>query len=322
MTNFLVSSAGRRGALVQILKGIARDLGGGKVMAIDASPMSAAGHLADHFEIVPRINSGDFVDSVLEVASRNHIDVIIPTIDPEISLYAESRERFAQRRIDVWAPSLSTANLGFDKWALFNWLRANSIPTVETFEATDPTWKLIDGPVVAKPRSGSSSVGVICAASIDELPAGLSEDYIVQRMATGVELTVDFGVDRAGNFLGAVPRQRLEVRAGEVSKGVTVRVPEAERITELLAAELPGMYGVANVQMFFDEDSGTANVIEINPRFGGGYPLAHAAGADFVTALLEPAPVSTRPKLEWSSGMTMLRYDSAIFLSDTASELR
>ena len=310
MTNFLVSSAGRRGALVDILKSVAMKHGGGRVVAIDASPLSAAGHLADHFETVPRVDSRDFVESVLDVVSRNAVDVVIPTIDSEIARYAENRERFAQEGADVWAPSAESARLTLDKWDLFNWLTENDVPTVETFQADDSRWRTIEGPVVAKPRSGSSSLGIHLKASVDDLPSDLSSDYIVQARAAGVELTVDFGVDREGRFLGAVPRQRLEVRAGEVSKAVTVPNPEAERIAEALATELPGMYGVANVQMFFDPDAGSAKVIEVNPRFGGGYPLSHAAGADFITAMLESSP----SRLTWEAGLTMLRFDSAVFV--------
>ena len=321
MTNFMVSSAGRRGALVEILTKVARSRGGGKVIAVDASPLSAAGQLADHFEIVPRIDSEDFIDSVLDVASRHAVDVIIPTIDPEIALYAENRELFRDAGVDVWAPSPACALLGFDKWLLFDWLRSHGIPTVETFQLGDPTWRTLEGPVVAKPRSGSSSIGVWKAGSVQELPPGLTEDYIIQTLARGVELTVDFAVNSDGRFLGSVPRQRLEVRAGEVAKALTVRAPRAEETAEQLAKELPGMYGVANVQMFFDEQSGGVNVIEINPRFGGGYPLSHAAGADFVTAMLDVRQSEAKFPLTWEAGLTMLRYDSAVFVRGIGAAL-
>lgn len=313
MTSFLVSSAGRRGALVGILQSIASATGG-RVVAIDASPFSAAGHLADHFETVPRVDRPEFIESVLDVVSRHAVDVVIPTIDVEVAPYAENRDRFGELGADVWAPSTGSAHLTSDKWRLFTWLTEHRVPTVETFQIHDPGWSTIEGPVVVKPRTGSSSKGVMHYSSAADVPAHLTPEHIVQAVATGVELTVDFGVDREGRFLGAVPRQRLEVRAGEVSKAVTVRHPEAARIAEALATELPGMYGVANVQMFVDTDTGRAKVIEVNPRFGGGYPLTHAAGADFISALLEPTSTMPRPVVEWDTGLTMLRYDSAVFV--------
>ena len=130
---------------------------------------------------------------------------------------------------------------------------------------------------------------------------------------------MDFAVQGNGRCLGAVPRQRLETRAGEVSKGVTVRIPEVEQITQELAARLPGMYGVGNVQLFFDANSRSTKVIEINPRFGGGYPLSHAAGADFITGMLEPRRDVDLPPLTWEAGVTMLRYDAEVFVRDKSN---
>ena len=316
MTSFLVSSAGRRGALVVILKSIAHQTGG-TVTATDASPLSAAGQLADQFELVPRLDTDGFVDAVLDVAKRNAADVVVPTIDPEIAVYALNRDRFAESGIDVWGPSSETARLGFDKWLFYAWLVKHGIPTVTTYQASDIRWRELRGPVVAKPRSGSSSVGITFRPSVDGLPTHMPNDYIVQTVATGVEITVDFAI-KDGQFLGAVPRQRLETRAGEVSKGVTVRIPEVEQVAHDLAVRLPGMYGVGNIQMFFDAKTRSAKVIEINPRFGGGYPLTHAAGADFVTAMLDPGLGRIQLPLKWDSDVTMLRYDDAVFVRNTA----
>lgn len=314
MTNFLVSSAGRRGALVEILKSIAQPAGG-EVTAIDMSPLSAAGHLADRLELVPRVDAAEFVDAVLDIAVRHDIDVVIPTIDPEIEVFARSRDVFAQHGVDVWAPSVRTAQLGFDKWDLHSWLVTHDFPTVATHQAGDPACRALEGPLVAKPRSGSSSIGVMLGLTADTIPADLARDFIVQSRAPGIELTVDFGVGADGQFLGAVPRHRLETRAGEVSKGVTVRNAKVEDLAERVAMSLPGMYGVANLQMFFDAESDQAVVIEINPRFGGGYPLSHAAGADLITAMLESHSRSaTRVPVDWEAGVTMLRYDDAVFL--------
>lgn len=55
-------------------------------------------------------------------------------------------------------------------------------------------------------------------------------------------------------------------------------------------------------------------VIEINARFGGGYPLAHEAGAHFADWLLqEQAGMALQANDDWREGVTMLRYDDAVF---------
>ena len=92
---------------------------------------------------------------------------------------------------------------------------------------------------------------------------------------------------RDGRCVCSVPRRRLAVRAGEVEKGVTVRDQALERLARRIAEALPGAYGVLNVQIFVDPVAGEPRVIEINARYGGGFPLAFQAGARFPAWTIE-----------------------------------
>jgi len=141
------------------------------------------------------------------------------------------------------------------------------------------------------------------------------EDLVVEEIARGFEYTVNVFVNREGRCVCAVPHRRLEVRAGEVSKGVTVRHRKMMEFASLVSERLPGAYGPLNLQGFLSSDD-EFRVTEINPRFGGGYPLAHQAGADFPRWLIEewlglPSSASFDG---WQDGLAMLRYDSAVFL--------
>jgi carbamoyl-phosphate synthase large subunit len=116
-----------------------------------------------------------------------------------------------------------------------------------------------------------------------------------------------------------VPRRRLETRAGEISKGYTVRDPELERWGRRVAERLPGAWGPITLQCFRRPDQSLA-FIEINPRFGGGFPLAWRAGADYPRWLLEWALglPSTASAEAWRGNVAMLRYDDAVFVPGDA----
>lgn len=307
---WLVSSAGRRGSLVRILQQLSP---GSRVVATDRSQLSAAGHLADAFEQVPSATDEEFIPRTLDIATRYGVDVIIPTIDPEIEVYAKNRDLFAAHGIDVWVSTPEVSRLGWDKWELYRWLREQGLPTVDTVQISDLPMAGLQGPVVAKPRSGSAGIGVLIADSTEDLdPSKLDIGYIVQSRAPGVEVTVDFAVGGDGRVLGIVPRRRIEVRGGEVSKGVTVDYPAVIETARAVAERLPGAYGALNVQVFYDPSTEDVKVIEINPRFGGGYPLTHLAGANFIDALLRSARGEKFEELKWSSGTLLLRYDSEV----------
>jgi len=112
-----------------------------------------------------------------------------------------------------------------------------------------------------------------------------------------------------------VPRRRIEIRAGEVSKGRVVKhraiMERAANVVEKLRAGP----GVITVQVVLTED-GQMKFIEINPRFGGGAPLSIKAGADFPGWILQGL-TGGRPRIKFDGfkdGLTMLRYDAEVWL--------
>lgn len=284
----------------------------GLVAAVDVSPLSSAGLLADHFELVPQAADPDFLDRILEVCDAQRITDLVPTIDTELPYYAAARDRFAQRGVRLWVSSPDVVRLGMDKWAFHTWLTSHGLQSPRTFEAVRLLGEDLRGPVIAKPRGGSSSVGLLRFDSVEAaLRASLPEDYIVQEVAPGDEVTVDFAVGTTGDLLGVGLRRRLEVRAGEVSKAVTVDDPRLVASIEDFVATLPPAFGVLNVQLFVTPDR--VSFLELNPRFGGGFPLTWAAGARLPELVLDGGP-----RIDARSGVVMLRYDDAVFTDLTA----
>ena len=174
-------------------------------------------------------------------------------------------------------------------------------------------------PLVVKPRFGSAAHGVAIVGDTTALEvAARVGEVVVETVAAGTEHTIDVLVDRAGACVCAVPRRRIEVRAGEVSKAITVRSATLERLAADVSAALPGPFGALTIQVFVDEASGQLAIIELNARFGGGYPLSREAGADFPRWMLEDLVglPSTATADGWRDGLVMLRYDAAVFVRD------
>lgn len=319
--NVLISSAGRRVALLEIFREALVSVGGGRVFAADMTPLSSAYHSADGRFLVPRCTHPDFVPTVIEECRKRDIGLIIPTIDPELPVYAEARAEFERAGIVVAVSTPEVARIGGDKVLTHEWLRASELPTVRQAFLADALEDRAEWPFpfIAKPRGGSSAIGVTVVRSEAELAALAGRpDYIVQELAGGAEYTIDFWVDRSGTCRSVIPRKRLEVRSGEVSKAKTVRHEALHALAFDVARKLPGPYGVLNVQVFLDEGSGRLAVIEVNPRFGGGYPLAWQAGARYAEWLVKDVLGLSLPDQEeamaWRPGVVMLRYDAAVFL--------
>ena len=318
----LVSSAGRRGALVGILRRTLADLGlDGEIVASDMTPLSSAAQLADRRVVVPTQGDPSFIDATLEACRTHGVRLLVPTHDGELPLLAAARERFAEIGTTVSISAPATVAIGRDKALTHDWLVDHGFPTVrqaapaEVLAAPDGwSW-----PLFVKPREGSAGIGVRRVTDPADLARAVAgdggDDLVVQEVAPGREHTVDVLVLGDGRCVGAVPRRRIAVRAGEVEKGVTVRDPAIEGLARRVAEALPGAYGVLNVQIFVDPVQGDMRVIEINARYGGGFPLAYEAGAHYPAWTIEeilgrPSSVADR----WRNGLVMLRYDDAVFV--------
>jgi carbamoyl-phosphate synthase large subunit len=256
---------------------------------------------------------------VSEICRTQQIRVVVPTIDTELSFYAQNRERFANIGTTVLISAPEVIELTNDKRNTHAWLRREGLPTVRQAAAeevlSDPRdWAF---PLITKPPGGSSSVGVKVVQNLEQLRSALDgTDCLVQTLAPGKEYTVDFLADEDGKCICAIPRLRLETRGGEMSKGVTMKCRPVIELTEHLCTRLPGPYGVLNVQMFWEQDTGELNVIEINPRFGGGYPLSWEAGGKYPQWIIEEIlKIPTTASGDgWRDRLLMLRYDESIFV--------
>ncbi len=322
--NVLVSSAGRRVVLIRHLRSALHDLGlEGQVFAADLSFASSACQAADRAFPAPLFSSGTFVDDMLRLCEREQISLIVPTIDTELMFYAENRQRFADLGTTLCVSSPQTIEIGADKAKTHAWMIEHGHPVPRQARIADVLASPGDWPtpLIVKPARGSSSVGLSRVKSHDELTLiDKPERMVVESMASGDEYTIDVYIDRTGRPRCSVPRKRLETRGGEVSKGMTVRHRKLQDLAEQIAAQLPGAFGVINIQIFYDEKTHAMAVIEINPRFGGGYPLTHEAGAHCTHWLIEDClgrEVSAKPD-QWRDGLVMLRYDEAIYVDKQA----
>ena len=313
----LLLSAGRRVALLECFRGDARALGVDlRVLAVDMLPdLSAACSVADAAFAAPKCTLPEFAPFLLDLCHREGVDIVVPTIDTELPALARLAAPLASQGTRAIISSERIVSLAHDKLRTAEVLAQSGIPTPRTtdLDRLDPRDSGWVWPLLAKPKGGSSSVGVrtLAAPELASLPPG--SDLIVQERLVGEEHTVNMFFDMRGQLRAVVPHLRIETRAGEVSKAETVRDPQLTDIGWRLGAILQGARGALCFQTM-RRATGEPVVFEINARFGGGYPIAHRAGACFSKWLLEEtADLPSSANDDWKSGVRMLRYDAAVF---------
>ena len=318
--NILFEASGRRVSLVRAFRRALDETGiPGQTIAANADRRAAALYVADIAAIVPRISAPDYVEALIRLCRKHEVALLVPLIDPALPVLAARAADFERVGTRLMVSSPETIAIGADKTATGAFFRANGFRTPRIFSETEvAALGANDFPVFAKPAEGSSSIGAGSIRSAEELSIRRAADptLVVMELVRGEEFTIDVYVDFQGVPRCAVPRLRLETRAGEISKGITVRDEALIALSLEVACKLPGAIGCLTLQAFKVADGGYV-FIEINPRYGGGYPLSWHAGADYTRWMIEEAagvaPDFARGQA-FRANLGMLRYDDEIIV--------
>ncbi len=242
----------------------------------------------------------------LECLCRRHdIDIVIPFVDGGVAVAARLHERMPS--VFVPASSAELCESMFDKVAAADIFEKLSIDAPRTYRGGR-----VETPLIAKPRHGSASQGLIKIDNIDDLPsADTIGDYLIQqRFDRREEISVDCYVSIAGKNpepMAIVPRTRLEVAGGEVVRSITIDDAEVVAFVERALSAI-GLRGAVTVQLIRDDDTGRLYIMEINPRLGGGAVCSVHAGADIPGMILDEAMGVTCHRAPYRPGTEIARY--------------
>ena len=319
MKNILITSVGKRVVLVRMFQNEITALDkGGKVFTVDLNPQLApAGFVSDGCFPVSRCTSETYIDELLKICHDKQIGVIIPTIDTELLALSDNRQRFLVEGVDVVVSDSSFVRLCRDKRFTNDLFAPLGIPVPEIVDKYHPEF-----PMFAKPYDGSLSTNVHIIQNKGELTKEILDDpkllfmkYVDRKEYK--EFTVDMYYGKDGNVKGIVPRERIEVRAGEINKGIT-RKNSIVGFLKKRMGHLEGVRGCICLQLFYRESDHDIIGIEINPRFGGGFPLSYYAKANYVDYIIREYLMgdSIEYSEEWLDNTLTLRYDNDVIVYD------
>lgn len=316
--NILITSAGRRVSLVRSFqKEIKKINENAKVYATDANPiLSSACHVADDFFQVPRLDNPDYFKVLKQICIENNIGLVVPTIDTELLPMAQHKGGFLELGIRFLVSETEFIQKCRDKRKIHDFFTSHDVPIAKEYPKDD--YKL---PLFIKPLDGSRSVDTFVIKQESDLTEYhfkndklMFLEYIDHDEYE--EFTCDMYYDSENRLRCVVPRKRIEVRDGEVNKGLTLSnaiIPFLRQRMEVIE----GAIGCLTAQFFCHKEDDKVYGIEINPRFGGGYPLSYLAGANFPKWILEEYVLGNNiPDYfdSWEKNLLMLRYDDEVLV--------
>lgn len=301
---------------------VVRELAGREIftLACDINPYGAGLFLGSAAALVPPYTDPDYLEALLGLCREHGINGLISTMTEELSVLSEPAN-LAQLRdagISFWFPPKAAVDACLDKVAFARVTEAAGQPVPRTASGdVDAALAVVPGPWIVKPAFGRGSRDIYPAddpARVREVWPNVPEP-ILQTRLSGQEFTIDALVDHGGALIGAVPRMRLETKAGISTTGRTFDAPGLFELTADFLASL-GHRGPANIQGFIDETGGIA-FTEVNPRFSGALALSLAAGADLVGQYLAGmyGQPMDRAALAFRPGTVMVRYFQEVILA-------
>ena len=304
--NILFTCAGRRTYLLKYFKENLSE--GDKIIATDMQLSAPALQVADIKLQVPAVYAPEYIDITLNICEKQHVDVLISLNDLELPILAENKNLFEKLGVQVIVSGPDVIDICFDKNKTAQWVETLGLNAPKTYVRLDDAKKALQQgeihfPLFMKPRWGSGSIGLESIADMEELEiyyhllmkkikktilatASVGDEYIlIQEKLTGNEYGLDVMNDLSGNNAGVSVKQKLAMRAGETDKAVTVDNTELYRIGKMIGEHL---HHIGNLDVdIMQRANGDYCVLELNPRFGGGFPFSYEAGVNMPRAIIE-----------------------------------
>jgi carbamoyl-phosphate synthase large subunit len=304
----LFTCVGRRADIVS-----AFGAAGATTLATDSSELAPALYVADRRALVPRVDDPGYVAALAELVRVHEAELVVPLTDLDHRLLAARREELDAL---VLLPDLPTVERTADKYLAHVFFGEHGIPSPPTWlpEAVPAD---LEFPVLVKAREGFGANHIYRAhdrAELDFFLRYTTEPSMVQQVCRGTEFSIDVFCDLDGVCLNAVPRTMLHSTGGESVKGTTIKDWDLIHFAAGVAETLR-LRGPACIQCFREAD-GSHRVTDVNPRFGGAFPLPTAAGSRYPElALALAAGERPEPRLgDFQEGVVMSRYLAQIIL--------
>jgi carbamoyl-phosphate synthase large subunit len=314
--NILILSSGRRVELVNLFSKTLTEMKvNGKIICADSSNLAPALYYSDKAILIPNIFDKNYIDTIIKVCNDEKIAIVIPTIDTELLILSQNREKIElHTKAKVLISNIEDVKICRDKIVFGTYLKNHGFNTPYIYSSEEIANNSVVFPAFIKPKSGSSSIGAFSINNKEQLSAYINiiPDFMIQEYISGDEYTVDAFLDFSSKVITVVPRLRLSTRSGEISKGKIVKdkhiISEVKRLLNTF-----NFIGHVTIQLKLDK--GTISFIEINPRFGGGAPMSIEAGANSCSNIVK---ILNNEELEYNEnytdGLIFLRYDQSIFI--------
>lgn len=305
--NILLTSVGRRAYIIDYLRDIYKNLGlSGNIVATNSDMNTTAMSVADKAFESPLIYDKEYIPFLLEICKNEKIDILISLFDIDLMILAKNKAEFEALGVKVIVSNEDVINICNDKFEMLEYLKKINMPVPETYLDLDKAIEYADfdkKTYILKPRWGMGSLSIFEAEDKKELEvlyekakrsiqksylrfesnADMNRAILIQEKIKGDEFGLDIFNDLEGENLSVTVKRKYAMRSGETDIAEVIKNSELEDVGKKIAKSLSH---IGNLDMDILLSDGKAYIIDMNARFGGGYPFTHNAGVNELEAII------------------------------------
>ncbi|MEG2349585.1 MAG: ATP-grasp domain-containing protein [Hungatella sp.] len=305
--NLLLTSVGRRSYLVRYFKEVIGE--GGVVCAANSSDLSPAFAAADRTVVTPLIYDDHYIPFLLDYCKKENIQVLLSLFDIDLPILSRHKAEFAAQGVQVIVSDPEVIDVCNDKLLMSIFLRERDFATPDCYLSVEEAKEAVEEgslcyPVMIKPRWGMGSLAIYQADNEEELEvfyqkskreigrsylkyeseADLEHAVLIQQRIGGQEYGLDVIQDLNRIYQTTIVKEKIAMRSGETDCARVVELPNLRELGAKIGLELGH---IANLDMDIILSDGIPYIIDMNARFGGGYPYSHMAGVNLPRVILD-----------------------------------
>lgn len=304
--NILLTSVGRRSYLVEYFRKALKE--DDRIIVSNANAMTTAMQMADKSYVSPIIYDKEYIPFIKDICKKENIDILLSLFDIDLPVLSAHKEEFKELGVRMIISDKSIVDICNDKLRMCEYLKDRGfyIPDTYTDISDENVKKSISAshPYMVKPRWGMGSIGIYQAEDFKELDifykrvnkdisssylrfesaADIDRAVLIQEKIEGIEYGLDIINDLEGNYINTVVKEKIAMRAGETDIARVIDYPLLKELGKCISKNL---HHIANLDMDVIVKDERAYIIDMNVRFGGGYPFTHMAGVNLVKAIIK-----------------------------------
>ncbi|MEG2700526.1 MAG: ATP-grasp domain-containing protein, partial [Hungatella sp.] len=250
-----------------------------------------------------------YIPFLLDYCKKENIQVLLSLFDIDLPILSRHKAEFAAQGVQVIVSDPEVIDVCNDKLLMSIFLRERDFATPDCYLSVEEAKEAVEEgslcyPVMIKPRWGMGSLAIYQADNEEELEvfyqkskreigrsylkyeseADLEHAVLIQQRIGGQEYGLDVIQDLNRIYQTTIVKEKIAMRSGETDCARVVELPNLRELGAKIGSELGH---IANLDMDIILSDGIPYIIDMNARFGGGYPYSHMAGVNLPRVILD-----------------------------------